>query len=251
MTQMLDIVIPVYNEGRNIVAVLQSLRNYMSTKARVLIVYDHENDTTIPVLANGVSTPSSAINRDLPIELVRNRGSGPHAAVMTGFATSTAPFMLMMPADDFLNATVIDRMVALAQKGNDIVVGSRFMLFGAIIDRPWLNRFLAWAASASLHRFARLPTTDCSNGFRLFSRRVIEQIPVQSTRGFAYGIELTVKAHRRGWNIADVPYVQIERKHGKGRFRVFRWLPEYLRWYFYALQTRFITGHTPCVIRSV
>ena len=73
-----------------------------------------------------------------------------------------------------------------------------------------------------------------------FSRRVIEQIAVESEQGFCYSIELLVKTHRLGWRVAEVPAVWFERKHGVSRFKVLRWLPAYLRWFGYAFATRFL-----------
>ena len=93
MTPELDIVIPVYNEGRNIGATLSALARGVKTPARVLICYDHPDDDTLPAIR---ANPSDA----LAVEFVRNAGRGAHAAVMTGFAASTAPFVLMYPADD-------------------------------------------------------------------------------------------------------------------------------------------------------
>jgi dolichol-phosphate mannosyltransferase len=74
----------------------------------------------------------------------------------------------------------------------------------------------------------------------LFSRRVIEQIPVESDQGFCYSIELLVKAHRLGWPIAEAPVRWLERRHGQSRFRVIKWLPAYLRWYAYAFATTWL-----------
>jgi glycosyltransferase involved in cell wall biosynthesis len=235
MTPELDIVIPVYNEGRNIVAVLGALSRAVATPARVLICYDHEEDDTLPALR---AEPQAYAG--LPVELVRNRGRGAHAAVMTGFATSTAPFVLMFPADDHVNALMLDRMVALARGGCDIVCASRFMPGGAMVGCPWLKALLVRSANFTLHHLARLPTSDASNGFRLFSRRAIERIPVESNEGFCYSIELLVKAHRLGWKIAEVPVTWIERDDGRTRFQVLRWLPAYLRWYGYAFATTFL-----------
>src|ERR1700674_2517971 len=89
---------------------------------------------------------SAAIrSRTLPFELVRNRGRGPHSAVMAGFAASTAPFILMYPADDDYNAAALDRMVALARGGCDIVCASRFMPGGAMVGAPPLKAALVHA----------------------------------------------------------------------------------------------------------
>ena len=235
MAPELDIVIPVYNEGRNIVATLAALKRSVTTPARVLICYDHAEDDTLPAIR-----ADAQAHAGLAVEFVRNRSRGAHAAVMTGFAASTAPFVLMYPADDDTNAAMLDRMVALAQAGCDIVCASRFMPGGAMVGCPLLKAVLVRGANFTLRHVARLPTTDASNGFRMFSRRVVERIPVESEHGFCYSIELLVKAHRLGWRIAEVPVRWFERRHGASRFQVIKWLPAYLRWYGYAFATTFL-----------
>jgi len=235
MTPELDIVIPVYNEGHNIVALLAALKHALATPARVLICYDHAEDDTLPAIRENADAFAG-----LPVELVRNTGRGVHGAIMTGFAKSTAPFILMFPADDHINAPILDRMVALAREGCDIICASRFMPGGAMIGCPLVKAVLVRNANFTLRHLARLPTTDASNGFRMFSRRVIDRIEVESRQGFCYSIELLVKAHRLGWKIAEVPVTWIERDDGRTRFQVLRWLPAYLRWYGYAFATTFL-----------
>jgi hypothetical protein len=111
---------------------------------------------------------------------------------------------------------------------------------GSMVDCPWLKAILVRGAGFTLYHLARLPTHDASNGFRLFSRRVIRTIPVESSQGFCYSIELLVKAHRLGWKIGEVPARWRERTRGASRFRVVKWLPAYLRWYFYAFATTWL-----------
>ena len=65
-----------------------------------------------------------------------------------------------------------------------------------MVGCPWLKAVLVRAANFTLYHLARLPTHDASNGFRLFSRRVIDEIEIESERGFCYSIELLVKCHR-------------------------------------------------------
>jgi glycosyltransferase involved in cell wall biosynthesis len=231
----LDILIPVYNEAANIGLTMASLAQNVKTMNRVLICYDRDDDDTLPAIKN---------NRDkfpgLTIEFVRNRGSGAHDAVLTGFAASTAPFVLVFPADDDFNTGVIDSMVAKGEAGCDIVCASRFMAGGGMYGCPWLKAGLVRVGNFTLCHLARVPTHDASNGFRLFSRHAIEQIEIESTRGFSYSIELLVKCHRLGWRIAEVPVRWFQRKHGDSRFRVLRWLPDYLRWFRYAFATTYL-----------
>jgi dolichol-phosphate mannosyltransferase len=231
MTARLDIVIPVYNEGRNILATLGALRDHMRTPARIMICYDRPDDDTLTTIE-----ANRAQLEGLTIEFVRNPGRGAHGAVMAGFAASRAPFVMVYPADDDFNGAIVDTMVGKAEAGVDIVCASRFMPGGC----PWLKALLVRVAAFTLYYIARLPTHDPTSGFRLFSRRVIDSIAVESDSGFCYSIELLVKCHRLGWPVAEVPAQWFERTKGASRFRVISWLPAYLRWYGYALATTFL-----------
>ncbi|MEJ2435162.1 MAG: glycosyltransferase family 2 protein, partial [Pseudolabrys sp.] len=219
----LDIVIPVYNEGANILQTLRSLAGAVKTPLRVLICYDREEDDTLPAIRNNGDTLGG-----LTIDFVRNHGRGAHGAVLSGFAAGQAPFSVVLPADDDYNAAIIDAMVRLAETGCDIVCASRFMPAGSMVGCPWLKALLVRVGNFTLYHFARLPTRDASNGFRLFSRRAVGEIPIESTQGFCYSIELLVKAHRLGWRIGEVPADWFERAHGTSRFQVLKWLPSYL-----------------------
>jgi glycosyltransferase involved in cell wall biosynthesis len=231
----LDIVIPVYNEGANILRTLQSLAHGVKTPLRVLICYDREDDDTLPVIAE-----HRAALGTLAIDFVRNRGRGAHGAVMSGFAASTAPFTIVLPADDDYNAAIVDAMVDRTMTGCDIVCASRFTPGGSMVGCPWLKAALVRTGNFSLYHLARLPTRDASNGFRLFTRRVLSEIAVESDRGFCYSIELLVKCHRLGWRIGEVPARWFERTSGSSRFQAVKWLPAYLRWYLYAFATTYL-----------
>ena len=235
VTPRLDVIIPVYNEGANILPALESLIGAVKTPLRVLICYDSEDDNTLTAIRN---------NRDvlgvLVIELVRNQGRGAHGAVLTGFAASVAPFVLVMMADDDYNAGIIDAMVAKAESGCDIVCATRFMLGGSMIGCPWFKAALVRTGNFTLRHLGRLPTRDATNGFRLFGRRVLDQIVIESDRGFCYSIELVAKCHRLHWRIGEVPAQWRERASGTSRFQVTKWLPAYLRWYFYAFATTYL-----------
>ena len=229
----LDIVIPVYNEGYNIIAVLEGLRAAVRTPFHVLICYDRDDDDTLTALRHYEGP-------QFPLTAVKNRGVGAHGAVLTGFAASSAPAVLMFPADDTVNGPILDRMYEKIRDGCEIVAASRFMPGGSMNGCPWVKAVLVRTAAFTLHYFARIPTHDPTNGFRMFSRRVLDQIEIESSRGFTYSLELLVKAHRMGWKIGEVPAVWNERTRGSSRFRVFRWAGAYLTWYFYAFRTTWL-----------
>jgi dolichol-phosphate mannosyltransferase len=239
-TKELDIVIPVYNESENILPVLESLERSVRTPYRVLICYDLEDDDTLPVVRNYLSRQPAAGSRQVSIDFVKNPARGPLQAILAGFRATNAPAVLMMAADDDYNAPIIDRMVALVREGAEIVVASRFVEGGYMRDCPWLKAFLVRSSAWTLYHIARLPSRDASNGFRMFSRKVLDRIPIESQVGFAYSIELLVKAHRLGWRVADVAAGWQERKAGRSRFAVIKWMPQYLKWFRYAFATTYL-----------
>lgn len=235
MQPCLDIVIPVYNEGATIVSTLTALAREVKTPNRILICYDFPEDDTLPAIEAARSALAG-----LDIKLVRNRARGAHHAIMTGFETSTAPFVLMYPADHNYAAALVDPMMAKAESGYDIVCASRLMKGGHMSGCPPLKYVLTLAGNLTLHHLARLPTHDATSGFRLFSRRVLDSIEIETETGFCFSLELLVKVHRLGWRIAEVPARWIERQDGRSRFRVLSWLPAYLRWYAYAFETTYL-----------
>ena len=227
-----DIVIPVYNEGAQIVTVLESLRTHVRTPFRVLICYDFDGDDTLAAL--------DRYQAPFEIARVKNSASGPHAAVLSGFAASDADAVLVFPADDDYNAPRLDAMFARRAEGCEIVCASRFIPGGALVGCPPLKALILRTAAFVLYHLARVPTHDPSNGFRLFSRRVVREIAIESDAGFTYSIELLVKCQRLGWRVCEVPVHWYERKHGRSRFRVLRWLAPYLRWFLYAFATTYL-----------
>ena len=226
----LDIIIPVYNEGEGILAVLDALKRDVRTPFRVLICYDRDDDTTLAALRRA---PSFGFE----VRFVKNRYRGAHGAVVSGFEDSTAPAVLVFPGDDDYNAGRVDHMFDRFREGCEIVAASRFMPGGCMKGCPWLKALLVRSSAFVLFHAARVPTHDPSNGFRLFSRRVLTAIPIESTVGFTYSLELLAKCHRLGWKIGEVPVAWHERKRGASRFRVIKWAPHYLVWFFYCFAT--------------
>ncbi|HUJ73861.1 MAG TPA: glycosyltransferase family 2 protein, partial [bacterium] len=83
-------------------------------------------------------------------------------------------------------------------------------------------------------------THDVTNSFKLYSRRVLRALQIESQGGFELGMELTVKAHFAGFQVTEVPTHWTDRSAGTSRFRLLRWLPNYLRWYFLALREEWL-----------
>ena len=148
--------------------------------------------------------------------------------------------VIVYPADDFLNINIIDKMYNSFKDGNDIVVASRFIKGGSMKGCPILKSILVRLASSTLYLLSSIPVKDASNGFRLFSRKLLNMVEIEAKVGFAYSIELLAKCNRLQLKISEIPAQWEERIEGPSRFKIFKWLPEYLKWYFYGLSTTWL-----------
>mgnify|MGYP003690668147 FL=1 len=225
----IDIVIPVFNEGASIIEVIELLELNVKTRFRILICYDFEEDNTLEAINRS--------ERSAVIEFIKNNGAGPCDAVKSGFNASHSKCVIVYPGDDITNQKIIDPMYKKFIQGSDVVVASRFIPGGSMIGCPLVKSILVRAASFSLFVLSSIPVRDASNGFRLFSRKALNLINIESTHGFTYSLEILVKCNRLKLPIEEVPAQWIERKEGKSNFKVFFWLKMYLRWYRYGLET--------------
>ncbi len=239
----IDIVIPVFNEGASIIEVIKLLEFHVKTKFRILICYDFDEDNTLEAI-NKISTACE-------IEFIKNKGAGPCDAVKSGFDASNADCVIVFPGDDTFNQKIIDEMYQKFLDGSEVVVASRFMDGGSMIGCPIIKSILVRTASFTLYVLSSIPVRDASNGFRLFSRKVLNTINIQSTHGFTYSLEILVKCNRLKWQIDEVPAQWLERKEGKSNFKVFFWLKMYIRWYFYGLETTWLQKNiTPLCLKQ-
>jgi len=94
---------------------------------------------------------------------------------------------------------------------------------------------------------AGLPTHDATSAFKMYRKSMLDQLQIESDRGFEISIEITVKAFLAGFRITEVPTVWRDRTEGTSNFRLFNWLPYYLRWYRLALTRGVWRGRTGAV----
>jgi glycosyltransferase involved in cell wall biosynthesis len=233
---MISLVVPVYNEADNIVLFLRDVEGHVREPHETLLVYDFPGDTTLPAVA--------ALDPPCPsVRLVHNTlGRGVLNALKAGFKASAGEVVVVMMADRSDDPRDVSAMGGLVRGGADVVAGSRYARGGRQVGGPVVKRTLSRLAGMSLHYLAGLPVHDATNNFRAYSRRVVDEIPVESEAGFVVALELTLKAHWRGWRLAEVPTTWRDRTAGKSRFRLWAWLPHYLRWYLLALRRAWLGG---------
>ena len=82
---------------------------------------------------------------------------------------------------------------------------------------------------------ARVGTRDATNSFKAYSRNFVESVGIESDQGFEIGIELVAKAKKARLPVAEIPTIWLDRSFGESKFKLSKWAPYYLKWYFHAL----------------
>jgi hypothetical protein len=83
-----------------------------------------------------------------------------------------------------------------------------------------------------------MPTHDATNAFKIYDRAMLDDIHIESRGGFELSLEITVKAFLAGFSISETPATWRDRTAGTSRFRLLKWLPHYLKWFFMAFQPK-------------
>ena len=230
---MIDVFVPVYNEGENIEALFDELHNKVFVPFEVIIVYDSDEDDTLPVIERIKSKYSYCIR------LEKNHyGKGANGAFRTGMESVRNEAVVFTMADLSDSIESINDMYKKIEEGYDMVAGSRYIKGGEKKGDSFLKAFLSAAAGKSLHFLIGIPIHDVSNGFKMYKKTVIESIELESEKGFEIIVELTLKTFLKGYNITEVPAKWRNREKGKSSFKLFKWLPAYFRWYAYAIKMK-------------
>jgi glycosyltransferase involved in cell wall biosynthesis len=223
-----SIVVPALNEGDQIGVFLQRLEEAVNLSVEVLIIVDTPLDSTLIGISNYAST------RHLIRGVISELPNGPANAIRYGISSSNSDIVVITMADGSDDPRVIDDLIRLIERGCAIASASRYMPGGQQIGGPRIKRFLSKNASKALWFLLGIGTHDSTNSFKAYSKKFIEEVGIESNKGFEVGLELVAKAHRNRRMIAEVPTIWIDRTVGESNFQMRRWLPQYLRWFFYA-----------------
>ena len=227
----LSIVMPVYNEGKIIGQTIRQVESQVKIPHELLIIYDMDEDTTVPVVEK--------LQKKYPsVRLVKNIfGKGALNALKTGLKLAKGESVCVMMADLTDDPKILDKMMDKFDQGYDVIAASRYMRGGQQIGGPLVKQVLSRVAGISLHFLAGLSTHDATNSFRLYSRKFLRNVKIESDGGFELALELTVKAHFDGYRVTEVPTTWTYSAK-ESRFYLKKWLPKYLKWYLWAINKK-------------
>jgi dolichol-phosphate mannosyltransferase len=205
------VVVPTYDERRNLSRVLSRLRAAVPA-ADVLVVDDASPDGTGRV-ADELSAADPQVH---VLHRPRKQGLGP--AYLAGFGWGLArgyDAFAEMDADGSHAPEQLPDLLA-ALDGADVVLGSRWVPGGAVVDWPRRREVLSRGGNAYARLLLRLPVRDATGGFRIYRRKVLESVALGdvASAGYCFQVDLLWRAWRAGFRIVEVPITFVERTAG-------------------------------------
>ena len=223
----LSVVIPVYNEDKNIELTFQTLEKIIDVSHEIIVVYDFDEDTTLPVVRR--------LSLQFPqLKLVKNNiARGPSGAIRSGIAQARGENVLVIMADLCDDLTQVPQMLSLIRTSADIVCPSRYCRGGdqILTETAYLKALIPRVASFFIKFLTGIPTSDSTNSFKLYSNKMLQDFKLTSTVSFSVTLEIVVKAHCLGYRLIEIPTVWRDRQHGKSNFNLGRSIIVYLPWF--------------------
>lgn len=213
------LMIPTFNEIGNLERVVRAalgqLESCASGNHRLLIVDDASPDGT-GALADRLAAELAEVE-----VLHRPDKQGLGRAYLSGFERALAggaELVLVMDADFSHDPAHLPDLLAAAGDW-DLVLGSRYIAGGEIVDWPPLRRLLSRAGSRYARTILAVGVRDLTGGFRCIRREVLEavQLPTLRSQGYVFNIELTFRALRGGFRVREVPIVFRDRTIGESK----------------------------------
>jgi dolichol-phosphate mannosyltransferase len=212
------LILPTYNEAENIEAVVRAALERLTETVMprtVLIVDDNSPD--------GTGRIADRLAEELSEVRVLHRASkqGLGRAYLAGFALALengAELVMEMDADFSHDPADLPRLVAAAGAA-DLVLGSRYVPGGGVENWGLVRRALSWGGCAYARLLLGLPVRDLTGGFKCFHRRVLEALDLSHVHadGYVFQIELTYRAVKAGFTVAEVPILFRERRVGQSK----------------------------------
>jgi dolichol-phosphate mannosyltransferase len=213
-------VLPTYNEAENIGALVRAALPQLEAAGlphRILIVDDTSPDGT------GQIADELAAGDDRVQVLHRPGKQGLGRAYLAGFDVALragADLIMEMDSDFSHDPADLPRLIAAAEgDAADLVLGSRYVPGGGVTQWGRMRRFVSRGGSAYARWLLGVPVRDLTGGFKCFNRRVLEGIDLEEVHADGYGfqIELTYKAIKAGFTVAEVPILFREREVGNSK----------------------------------
>jgi dolichol-phosphate mannosyltransferase len=206
------ICLPTYNERENLEPMLRALGEVLGPDDRVLVIDDNSPDGT-GELADRLAAELEAVE---VLHRPRKEGLGP--AYLAGFERALelgAELVVEIDCDFSHDPADVPRLLDAAADA-DLVLGSRYVPGGSVEDWGAVRRAISAGGSLYARLLLGVPVRDLTGGFKCFRRAVLEAIDLDAihSKGYAFQIELTYRALRRGFRVREIPIRFVDREVG-------------------------------------
>ncbi len=231
MAERALVIVPTYNESRNLPRIVPEILA-QDPRLEVLVVDDNSPDGT-----GAMAADMAARNPRIHV-LHRAAKEGLGRAYLAGFRWALErPFdyVFEMDADFSHDPKFLPRFLdAIAHA--DLVIGSRYKTGVNVINWPMSRLLLSYFANVYARVVTGMPLSDATGGFKCFRRRVLEAVDLGRVRsnGYAFQIEMSFRAWKKGMRLAEIPIVFVDRVEGQSKMnkRIVReavWMVWWLR----------------------
>jgi dolichol-phosphate mannosyltransferase len=209
------VIVPTYNERDNVDEVVRRLFAAAGEGVHLLVVDDGSPD--------GTAARVQELARERgDIHLLRRPGKlGLGTAYIAGFRWALKRDYVAcveMDADLSHDPADVPRLLDALDHA-DLVIGSRYVPGGRVVNWSWARRALSGAGNLYARAWLGFGVHDSTGGFRAYSRAILERLDLGSVRseGYAFQIEMARRVHRAGGHIVEVPIVFSERASGTSK----------------------------------
>ena len=201
--------LPTYNERENVERMIRALHGL---GVDVLVIDDGSPDGTGEI-ADRLAAELGSVS---VLHREKKEGLGP--AYLAGFRRALADgaeLIMEMDCDFSHDPADVQRLIAAAD-GADLVCGSRYVKGGGTRNWGLLRRFISRAGSLYAQVILGLQVRDLTGGFKCYRRAVVDALPLDEihSKGYAFQIETTYRASRKGFRVREVPITFVDRVEG-------------------------------------
>lgn len=210
------VIIPTYNELDNIPKMIDKVFS-LNEPFELLIIDDGSPDGT------GAAVKAKQADYPGKLHLIERSGKlGLGTAYLTGFQWALAngyDYIFEMDADFSHNPEDLERLLAAALEGNDLVIGSRYVTGINVVNWPMKRVILSYYASVYVRTVTRMPVRDATAGFVCYSNKLLSTMDLGriKMRGYGFQVEMKYTAWRLGFKVKEVPIIFTERREGSSK----------------------------------
>jgi len=209
------VIIPTYNEAENIAWITEQVFAHRP-EVDILIADDGSPDGTGDI-ADAVAAADPRVN-----VMHREGKQGLGSAYRAGFAWGIErgyDVLVEMDADGSHRAEDLGRLLEASDEGADLVLGSRWVPGGGVVNWPWYRRFISRGGTFYAQMMLGIPIKDATGGYRAFRRETLERLPLEEvvSQGYCFQIDMARRVLDEGMSIVEVPITFIERVRGESK----------------------------------